>query len=513
MATGVGAGLIQHIFVLVLENRSFDHMLGFSGITGTDAETQQQSAIRGLSGTESNAVGDRAFTVIRGADYTMPSDPHHEFDSVLLQLCGSGVNYPHGGKYPPIDDSGFVASYISSSGGSDPGEVMKCYSPEQLPVLVALAKEFAVCDNWHASLPGPTLPNRMFVHAASSGGLDHSPSTVEIIEWESIAHFAFPNGTIFDILQANGITRRLYAGDDFPMASALKGISLDDIRHYSQFVNDLQQPSFPYSYVHIEPSYDVLNNYKNGTSQHPLGDVRRGEALIKSTYEAIRNSSYWPNSMLIITWDEHGGFYDHALPGPAIAPGDTTPDNPHNQNGFTFEQYGPRVPTLVISPLIPQNLIDHRLYDHASIPATIEALFRLAPLTARDRQANRLDSLLTLSTPRTNCPAYLPNPAQMTDADVAGAFRAAPIDLTTSPAARPQAKVNEGNIPVILHAALQQDLQIPGRSKEEVLARVSQIRTQEQARQYLADVQQRIHSHKPGRGEAVPQKSQRRTPR
>src|SRR5215469_67722 len=427
MAPGNGAASIQHVFVLMLENRSFDHMLGFSGISGTDAETQRQTTIQGLTGNEFNTVGGQTFQVWRGAANVMPCDPHHEFDSVLMQLCGSGAMYPHGGKYPAIDDSGFVASYISSCGGNDSGEVMKCYKPDQLPVLVALAKEFAVCDGWHASLPGPTWPNRMFVHAASSGGLDHSPTTVEIIEWESFSHFGFPNGTIFDALQAKGITRRLYAGDDFPMVSALKGIGLDDIRHYSQFANDLQQTTFPYTYVFIEPSYDVLNGYRDGTSQHPLGDVRRGEALIKSTYESIRNSPYWPKSLLIITWDEHGGFYDHAIPGSAVDPGDTKPDSPHNQHGFTFEQYGPRVPALVVSPLIPRNVIDHRIYDHSSIPATVEGLLGLAPLTARDRNANRLDALLTLSAPRANCPAELPNPSQMTDEDIASTFRAAPV--------------------------------------------------------------------------------------
>src|SRR5580704_4827837 len=91
----------------------------------------------------------------------------------------------------------------------------------QLPVMHALATEFVVCDNWHASMPGPTWPNRMFIHAASSSGLDHSPSIAEIADWEALAGFSFQNGTIFDALREKGITRRLYGGDDFPMVSAL----------------------------------------------------------------------------------------------------------------------------------------------------------------------------------------------------------------------------------------------------------------------------------------------------
>src|SRR5579872_127751 len=194
---GIAARLgIEHIFVLMLENRSFDHMLGFSGITGADAVTGAKTAIDGLAGTESNVFNGRTYAVARGADYRQPTDPGHEFPDVLRQLCGPAAVYKPGGSYPAIDNSGFVASYVAS-GGKNPGDVMRCYSPDQLPVLNALAREFVVCDNWHAPLPGPTWPNRMFVHAASSGGLDHSPSTVEIAEWEGINGIEFRNGTIF----------------------------------------------------------------------------------------------------------------------------------------------------------------------------------------------------------------------------------------------------------------------------------------------------------------------------
>ena len=272
----MGSSQTQHVFVLMLENRSFDHMLGFSGLTGTNAATGLPTRINGLSGIESNTFNDQAFAVSQGALDRMPAGPGHEFSNVLLQLCGQGASYPPGGAYPAINNSGYVASYVGSGGDSSPGVLMNCYSPTQLPVLHALAAEFVVCDNWHASMPGPTWSNRMFVHAASSSGLDHSPSIAEIAEWEALAGFSFANGTIFDALQKKGITRRLYGGDDFPMVSALKGIRLDDIRHYSQFTGDLSQATYPFTYVFIEPSYDVANDYRNGTSQHPLADVNRG---------------------------------------------------------------------------------------------------------------------------------------------------------------------------------------------------------------------------------------------
>src|SRR5262249_45281499 len=276
---------------------------------------------------------------------------------------------------------------------------------DQLPVLTALAREFVVCDNWRASMPGPTWPNRLFVHAASSGGLDHSPTTAEILLWETLNGFRFPHGTIFDGLKTHALSWRLYAGDDFPMVAALKGITLLDIRSYSLFAQDLDRAAYPYSYTFIEPSYNVTADYKCGTSQHPLDDVTRGESLIKCTYEAIRTSPHWNNSLLIITWDEHGGFYDHTEPPVAPAPGDTQPGTGHNKYGFTFERYGGRVPAVVISPLIPRNLVDHRTYDHASILATLEAVFHLNPLTARDQAANSLTNLATLASARQDAPA------------------------------------------------------------------------------------------------------------
>jgi len=491
---------IEHVFVLMLENRSFDHLLGFSGITGVDAVTEAPTKINGLIGTESNSFNGQTYVVSSGADYRMPTDPGHEFPDVLRQLCGPAATYQSGGPYPPIDNSGFVASYVAS-GGQDPGEIMKCYLPQQLPVQDALAREFVVCDNWHASMPGPTWPNRMFVHAASSRGLDHSPTTAEIAEWEAIDGLSFRNGTIFDALQTKGIQRRLYGGDDFPIVAALKGIHLDDIRHYSDFAADLAQADYPDGYIFIEPSYDVLHDYKDGTSQHPLADATRGEALIKATYEAIRNSAAWESSLLIVTWDEPGGFYDHVSPPEAPAPGDTEPGAEYNQYGFTFQRYGPRVPAIVVSPLIPKNLIDHRIYDHASIPATLEALWGLNPMTARDARANRLDSLVTLRAARNDAPAKLPVPANSGGA--LPAFRAPSKAVDQTPASHPDEDVNKGNLPAVLHSAMGQDLAISPDRRPAIVARVASIKTRTEAMQYLADVQEKVREY---RGESAGQK-------
>ena len=486
----------QHVFVLMLENRAFDHMLGFSAIKGRDAETGQSTQVNGLTGSESNVFDGSPYTVSKGADDAMPVDPGHEFTNVLEQLCGVGVNYPPGGAYPSIDQSGFVASYVASGGSAAPGEIMKCFAPDQLPVLAALAQEFAICDNWHASMPGPTWPNRMFVHAASSGGLDHSPTKEEIVAWETIGGFQFKAGTIFDALKKNGVSYRFYAGDDFPMVAALKGVSLFDIHHYSQLAGDLSQGAFPYGYTFIEPSYDVLNEYRNSTSQHPLTDITLGEALIKETYETIRGSALWDTSVLVITWDEHGGFYDHVSPPAAVAPGDSEPKGRYNQYGFTFEQYGPRVPAIVISPLIPKNTVDHRLYDHASIPAMIRAVFGAGPLTARDRQANSPDLLLSRQTARQDAPTTLPSPATAAAAPV---MSMEARDLNTAVTSRPDATVDQGNLPVIVNSALRQDLEMSPGQRAQIVKRVESIKTREQARVYLAEVQTKLRAHRTSR--------------
>lgn len=536
---------IQHVFVLMLENRSFDHMLGFSGITGSDAVSGRPTSVNGLNlaGTSllqlaqswqrnnvssivlrqkgkwppppsisirgllrssmSNEFNGQSFGPQQGADYAMPVDPGHEFPDVLMQLCGPGAVYPAEGTYPATINSGFVACYSASGGQSNAGEIMKCYSTTaQLPVLNALAREFVVCDSWHASLPGPTWPNRFFAHAASSGGLDHSPSAADIALWDTVNGFSLANGTIFDRMNSKDIKWRLYAGDNFPLVAAFKGIDQTDINDYDDFAPDVARSDYPASYTFIEPSYGhIWSDFKCGTSQHPLDDVTRGESLIKATYEAIRNSPLWSRSLIIITWDEHGGFYDHVPPPSAVAPGDTVPGGKHNQYGFTFEQYGPRVPALAISPLIPRNIVDHRVYDHASIPATLEDCFGLNPMTKRDANAKSLMPLVSLLNPRGDTPTALPSPA---DSGVTGG---APVSLALRvatalsggaevvPVTRPDDSINEGNMPGFLFVALRSELAVSEPEQRALtIARFNSIRTREGGAQYMSEVGPKVRA-------------------
>lgn len=499
---------ITNIFVLMLENHSFDNMFAMSGIPGLIAATTSNS----------NSYNGTPYNVQDGAPLSMPTDPGHEFPDVVEQLAGQGASYPSGGSYPPINNSGFAANYATTTSegpapdSSDIGDIMSCFNTQsQLPVMYQLATEFAVCDQWFSSLPGPTWPNRFFLHGASSAGLDHSPSTAEITEWETVSGFTYPNGSIFDALNNAGIQWRIYNdnqdqfSDDpqngsvagaIPQVSSLKNVTLLDINSLSHFASDLQSP-YPYKYTFIEPNYGdiITNTYAGGSSQHPMDDVYGGEGLIQSVYEAIRNSPLWESSLLIITYDEHGGFYDSAAPGPVTAPNDNSSAQ-YNQYGFTFEQYGVRVPAIIVSPLIAAGTVDHTVYDHSSALATIEQIFGIGHLTDRDANANSLMSLLGLSTPRADCPQTLkgPAPSMKREAVVLTEEERAAIEAAPLP--------DSGNLIGFLHIMLKTEFELSGQTDAEraaIIAKFQLIRTRGEARAYINYVMAKVAAVKAGR--------------
>ncbi len=418
---------IEHVFVLVLENRSYDHMLGFAPLRGPDAVTGQPTVADGADPGQHTNV-DPADNVVVPVSTPAPfkiigsiehDDPGHEFDHVLRQLTGSTADYDPTMGYPTPDMSGFLSTH-RDRGANDPKSIMASFSPEQLPVLTTLAREFAVCDRWFSSMPGPTWPNRFFAAAASSAGLDDSPETLELVINTALDGYRFENGTIYDLLDGKCLPWKVYHGDELPVSFALAGMTVNRIADrfddMDDFADDVADDGFDPVLVFIEPHYGNIlpgtaEDYTCGTSQHPLDDVTRGERLIKDVYETIRNSPHWEKSLLIITWDEHGGFYDHVPPPPAVSPGDTPGDPDNNTHGFNFTQLGVRVPAVVVSPLIERGVIDHTEYEHSSIPATVERLFGLDPMTQRDAQANDVTHLLGRETPRPDAPTALPVPA------------------------------------------------------------------------------------------------------
>jgi phospholipase C len=546
-------GPIKHVFVLVLENRSFDHMLGVStghveprlGIkpgVGVDAVSGLPTTVDAPS-NQTNIHAGTTFTVTPGAPWLMPVDPPHEFCDVKLQLASEAINgkpaddsCSYSGTYPPLTMAGFIDNYANQAtvestdsdaatrakgveALADLGAVMKCFTSDQVPVISTLAREFAVCDRWFSALPGPTWPNRFFFHAASSGGLDRSPASWEVA-LSQLDGYQFENGTIFDALDSEELDWHVYHGDFFPIVGSLAGMDLPTMAaHFSgmdDFAGDLQDADFSPAFIFIEPDYGhVLSHggdFQCGNSQHPIDDVTRGEKLIKLVYESIRQSPVWNSSVLLVTYDEHGGFYDHVEPPTAVPPNDVIdPDN--NGHGFKFDKQGVRVPAVIASPLIPSvrpngvenqdcNLIDHTQYDHSSLPATLERMFGLSNLTDRDARANDFGHLMSAATPRTDAPWTLP------DAADSGFF--CDDDPPPPPPTRPGSQRQPLHGPVsqdalnapitstmrgFVQLAAIHDLRMNPEGRTEIERRVRALENTGQARVYLDDVATRLTTH------------------
>ena len=386
---------------------------------------------------------------------------------------------------------------------------MACFdTPTQLLTTQQLASQFAVCDHWFSSIPGPTWPNRFFLHGASSNAIDYSPTPTQIGTWElPLFGFKYPNGSIYDALNTYGIPYTFYGdlsnqfSDDpnngsalgaIPQVTSLSGVTLLDINNLKNFPADLANP-YPYAYTFIEPNYgDVTGTYEGGSSQHPMDDVYGGEALLEYVYNAIRNSPIWNTSLLIITYDEHGGFYDSVAPGAATAPNDGSGIG--TKYGFNFEQYGVRVPAIVVSPLIPAGTVDHTVYDHTSVLATLESIMSFPPLTNRDANANPLNpNLFTLTTPRTDCPEKLASPSLAMK--VKRKFRTADEDAKLMSQPLPES----GNLIGFLHIMMKAEYELAGKTEaaeKGILENFKEIKTRGDAKEYILKIQSRIEEER-----------------
>ena len=386
---------IRHIVVLMLENRSFDHMLGYLKETNP--------VIEGLTGSESNptdpALSDQGpvaqvpVSKLSGTDgYVTSPDPAHEYPDVTLQIFGQ-VPPP----LPPVpQNDGFVLSYsgVPDASGIPVGtgvgkKIMACFDPLlQIPVLATLALEFVLCDHWFASVPGPTWPNRFFVHAATSGGHTNSPSSLSAVK-DELGFSTYGMRTIYDGLSEQNLDWSIYY-HEFPQSLALTRLHahLDRFKDCRAFFSDVSGGTLP-AYSFIEPRYfDGIDGKAN--DQHPPHDVREGERLIATVYEALRkNPTLFGQTVLVVLYDEHGGYFDHVPPLPSINPdGRTSTDSPP----FGFDRLGIRVPAILVSPLVGSGVVDHAVYDHTSLLATVKKIFGLPHfLTKRDASANTFE--------------------------------------------------------------------------------------------------------------------------
>jgi phospholipase C len=455
---------IKHVVVLMLENRSFDHMLGFL--------PHADPTFDGLrAGGFHNIAADGS--LVRATSDGEPGEaaPDHSHAGVLEQIAGFG-DVPANG--------GFVRSYASVAGDAMTGaKVMRCLDSERsCAVLAQLAQEFAVCDAWFSSVPGETWPNRNFAHAATSDGA----ANIEI--------GFYYDRTIFEQLARGGATWRIYH-DGLAQAWCFRNLWrqrvtwLDQVlRRHPTIANWHLQPAFyehvragdlP-EYAFIEPAHTAMPGETRSTnSQHPdnnrlsTADFYAGEALIKSVYHALLdNPVLFERTLLLITYDEHGGFYDHVSPPAATPPGGRVWRSwtrrvgsfvravitrlrgglVQKQPDFGFDRLGVRVPTVLISPWIKPGTVVHTRLEHASIPATLRALFLpgARSLTARDGAANTFHQVVRdhgLAAPRAHPGAAAP-PADVADATSASRSLLPEVSATMGRMSPPTPPADQG---------------------------------------------------------------------
>jgi len=405
----MAAGLdkLQHIVVLMMENRSFDHMLG--SLTAVDPR------IDGVTGQFSNP--DTTGAAIKpqpSADFQgqLDPDPDHHFPAVDLQIFG-------GDPARVANMQGFIKSYFNQRRDvAHSQKIMYYFTQANLPVLTTLALEFAVFNRWFASIPGPTICNRAFAHYGTSfGRVDMN--VFDVIE---------PIKSIYTRLISNNPqhTAKVYYYDT--SSSTMEVVNLLQNQPqlfgtYQQFQQDCASGNLP-DYSFVEPNYsdhETDGGEEVANDQHPDHDVQAGERFIAEVYMRIKsNPQLWASTALLVVYDEHGGIFDHVVP-PTCTP-DTRPATASDTGtgmAFNFDRLGVRVPAILISPWIRKNTVENRVFDHASIPATVAKFFSCDDFQISPREAaadvfiepnganvDPARNLLSLDVMRTDCPEF-----------------------------------------------------------------------------------------------------------
>jgi phospholipase C len=385
MASGVAN--LKHIVVLMMENRSFDHMLGFL--------KSKDSRIDGLTGTETNPDSTGQPVPVKPiAEYQaqLQPDPGHHFEDTKLQIYGDQPGGP--------TMQGFVKAYYQKQQNVEHSRnIMYCFSPEKIPVLTTLAQNFLVFNRWFSSLPGPTIPNRAFAHFGTSFGKTDM----------DLFYLTEKYPTIYQRMLDKGRSAKIYYYDQ---ASGTIGLAFmlknqpQLFGTFDQFKADCKSGNLP-DYSFIEPNFtdhEVPSGRALACDQHPDHNVLAGEQFIASVYMSIlNNEELWKSTMLLIVYDEHGGLYDH------VEPPTCTPDEFQDPTtGFKFDRLGVRVPAILVSPWVQKGAVVDEVFDHASIPATVTKKFigEYADRSPRELAANTFLDYLSLDQPRSDYVAF-----------------------------------------------------------------------------------------------------------
>jgi phospholipase C len=390
----MGLENIDHVVVLMMENRSLDNLLGWlypdpgkgasSFIPSSDSSPYDglvpEKYFNRMDGADSPKVfashPPKAWPPACPQASQVPTpDPHEEFEFVTQQLFGSRAPVP--GVAP--DMSGFLQNYSTTKAGpACAGQMMESFGPGDVGVINALARNFAVSDRWFASAPTQTWPNRGFVHSGSSDGHVNNEN-----------YEPYGNRTIFNVLEDQGKSWGVFHDSDLiPSLTHIQFLQLWDkdrnMRKFPDFERlcaaktdaDERLPSYSF----VEPRFVAepgewwrLFKTRYPSDYHPPHDVMRGDQFLARVYGAVRASPYRDNILLIVTFDEHGGCYDH-VPPPwgSVAP---EPGPVATANGFKFDRFGVRVPTIIISSYVKPGSVfraeGDTPYDHTSILATL----------------------------------------------------------------------------------------------------------------------------------------------
>jgi len=466
-----GLDQLKHIVVLMMENRSFDHLLGFL--------KAQDGRIDGLTGHETNPDTTGApCAVTTDAKYQsqLQPDPGHHYGDVDIQIFGRPRS-----DHPTMQ--GFVQSYFEKCQDVDDSHrIMCCFRPEKVPVIAALARHYALFNRWFSSIPGPTIPNRAFAHFGTSFG------KVDM----SLLYLGEKYKTVYERFVANGRTAKIYYYDQQSGTIALTFMLTQQpqlFATFDQFQKDCANGTLP-DYSFVEPNY---TDHSTGagtvlaSDQHPDNNVLAGEEFIAAIYTTIvANRALWESTALLIVYDEHGGLYDH------VAPPACTPDEFQDPTtGFKFDRLGIRVPAVLVSPWVPAGTIVDRTFDHASIPATVTKRFLpgySAGRSPRETSADTFLDLLTLATPRQDELGF-----QLPGAAVPRAVgaRAVPIERAPRKAVvgdRPLSILVQDHVKMV-HAA---ELTLP--KDRQTGTDISTITTEKQASDYIARVMAMAHA-------------------
>jgi phospholipase C len=417
-----GMRALRHLVVVMLENRSFDNMLAFAyapennqppinipppqnGLTPTYDGLYSGTGTEYWNPTNSdffsnNAPPVREYVRRGTSGFTVPNpDPQEHFRHITSQIFGPLSLAPTG----PTDKEmrGFYLDYATTSSKS-PTDILQCYSSDQVPVITGLARNYAVCDRWFASCPTQTWPNRAFTHLGTSLG--------KVNNWP-YDPFHYDTKTIFNVLDGltapwgEPVSWAVFNDSIFPSLTRVQLPKLWDnsldghFQHFEVFKERAAEGILP-TYSFIEPSFILDPN-----DEHPPHDVRLGETFIYQVWRAVVTGKHWEQTLLLITYDEHGGCYDHVKPPFGAVPPDDA--SKHGDAGFGFDRFGVRVPAILISPYVEPGTVFRSEtavpYDHTSILAMLRNWLGISAsrmlTSARLKAAPSFENVLTRSEP------------------------------------------------------------------------------------------------------------------